>query len=118
MSSKSYRDLVVWQKAMELAAKVYELTRTLPREELYCLVTQLRRAAISIASNIAEGQGRQSKEFLQFLRVARGSLNELETQLELAAMLAYINTEQRDGMQERTEEVGRLLRGLARSLTR
>ena len=83
--AKSYRELIVWQKSMELAEKVYLLVKALPKEETYALSDQMRRAAVSIPSNIAEGHARQSqKEFLQFLCIARGSRAELETQLLLA----------------------------------
>ena len=82
---RSYRDLVVWQRAMELAQAVYELTGTWPREEIYGLTSQVRRAAVSVPSNIAEGQGRAStKEFLNYLSIAYGSLMECETQALLA----------------------------------
>ena len=84
MSWKHYRDLIVWQKSMELVDEIYRLTNLLPKEELYCLSDQMRRAAISIPSNIAEGHGRQtSKEFRQFLSISKGSVCELETQLEI-----------------------------------
>ncbi len=84
----SYRDLIAWQKAIRLALEVYRLTRAFPRDELYGLTSQMRRAAVSIASNVAEGKGRFScKEFAQFLYRARGSLLELETQLFIASEL-------------------------------
>lgn len=90
--AKSYRELIVWQKSMELAEKVYLLVKALPKEETYALSDQMRRAAVSIPSNIAEGHARQSqKEFLQFLCIARGSRAELETQLLLARRLGYFN---------------------------
>lgn len=87
----SYRDLVAWQKGMDLVVKVYELTRTFPREELFGLTSQVRRSAASIPANIAEGQGRRrgTGEFRQFLYVSRGSLNETETHLEVAIRLGY-----------------------------
>jgi four helix bundle protein len=90
--SSSYRDLRVWQKAMDLAEKVYRATEPFPKTEKYGLTSQLRRAAVSIPSNIAEGQGRTSKgEFRQFLGTARGSLLELETQLMLANRMCYLD---------------------------
>jgi four helix bundle protein len=90
--SSSYRDLRVWQKSMDLAEHVYRLTENFPRAEIYGLTSQLRRAAVSIPSNIAEGQGRTSKgEFRLFLGNARGSLLEVETQLMLANRMAYLN---------------------------
>ena len=89
--SSSYRDLVVWQKAKALCLQVYGLTKVFPREEIYGLTSQARRAAVSVVSNIAEGQGKiTTKEFIQFLGHARGSLFELQTQLELAFDLGYI----------------------------
>jgi len=87
---KSYRELLVWQKAIELTVLVYRLTEVFPKREVYGLAAQLRRAAVSIPSNIAEGYGRGSrKEYLQFLSIAQGSLKELETQIILAQRLTY-----------------------------
>jgi four helix bundle protein len=89
---RSYRDLHVWQKAMLLAEEVYAATGTFPKEEVYGLTAQMRRAAVSVASNIAEGQGRHSRgEFLQFLGHARGSLAELSTQVTLAGRLKLVS---------------------------
>lgn len=89
---KDFRDLIVWQKAMELVAEVYRLVKRLPKEELFALSDQIRRAAISIPSNIAEGQGRNSlKEFIHFLAIAKGSKAELETQLLLCVKVNYLN---------------------------
>ena len=112
----SYRDLVAWQQAMELVVSVYELTRTFPREELFGLTSQVRRSAASIPSNIAEGQGRRSGtgEFRQFLYVARGSLNETETDLEVAIRLGYAPPR---ALHVELAEVGRVLNGLIRSQT-
>ena len=94
MKVKSYEELVVWQKAMVLARKVYVLQRGLPKEELYGLGDQIRRAVVSIPSNIAEGFGRESSnEFKHFLSIARGSLYEVKTQLQLAANLDYLHIE-------------------------
>jgi four helix bundle protein len=88
--SHSYKDLIAWQKAMDLAEEIYRATRTFPREKLYGLTSQLRRSAVSVPSNIAEGQGRLTPgEFKQFLGHARGSLLELETQVQLAGRLGY-----------------------------
>ena len=117
-SIRSHRDLTVWQKAMDFVVVVYQVSKAFPREELYGLTNQMRRAAVSVPANIAEGQGRRSKaEFCQFLGNARGSLLELETHLELAFRLGYLNTEQQRALEERSHEVGRLLNGLLRSLT-
>ena len=86
----SYRDLIVWQKSMNLAKDVYQLTTSFPKEEIYGLTSQIRRCSVSIPSNIAEGKGRGSdKEFVRFLKISLGSLYELQTQLELTVMLDY-----------------------------
>lgn len=91
MAVQSYRELVAWQKAMDLAAEVYRITRTFPGDELYGITSQLRRASVSVPANIAEGQGRQTTgEFRQFLGHARGSLLETETHILLAMRLHYI----------------------------
>ncbi|MCX6039724.1 MAG: four helix bundle protein [Caldilinea sp.] len=95
MKLKSYQELIVWQKAMDLVVNVYQITKGFPREETYGLTNQLRRAAVSIPSNIAEGQGRNTaKEFQRFLAVAYGSLQETETQLMLSRRLGYIDEAQ------------------------
>ena len=87
----SYRDLIVWQKAMELTKQVYQMTLSFPQDEVYGLTSQIRRCAVSIPSNIAEGRGRNSdKEFIRFLNIALGSLYELQTQLELAQAFQYL----------------------------
>jgi four helix bundle protein len=112
-----YRDLVAWQKAMDLAERIYRETAGFPLEERYGLTAQMRRAATSIPSNIAEGQGRRSSddEFVRFLRIALGSLCELETQLELSLRLKMISAEQLSDVRPPAEEVGRLINGLIRS---
>jgi four helix bundle protein len=115
---RSHRDLIVWQKSMELVVAVYRATRGFPREETYGLTSQARRAAASIPANIAEGQGRRlTKEFQQFLGNSRGSLLELDTHLELALRLDYLTPKQFDTLHDRINEVGRLLNGLMRALT-
>jgi len=92
---KSYKDFIVWQKAMDLAVEVYRLVKFLPREETYALSDQMRRAVISIPSNIAEGQGRSStRDFIKFLSIARGSQSEIETQLQICIRLRYFSEEQ------------------------
>ena len=107
---KSYKDLIVWQKAMTLVELVYQVTRTFPREEIYGLTSQLRRAAVSIPSNIAEGQARQSTtEFKHFLSIARGSLAEVETQLLIANHLKYLTTDQLSQVMEIHTEVSKML---------
>ena len=115
---KSHRDLVVWQKAMDLVVLIYQATAAFPKHELYGLTSQLRRAAVSIPANVAEGQGRRSKsEFCQFLGNARGSLLELDTHLELALRLKYLTNSQHERIHKDVVEVGRLANGLMRSLT-
>ncbi|HBB88468.1 MAG TPA: hypothetical protein DC047_12715 [Blastocatellia bacterium] len=114
---KSYRDLLVWQKAMELAVETYRFSSGFPRSEVYGLTSQLRRAAVSVSSNIAEGYGRGSrKEYIQFLCISQGSLKELETQVILAERLKYESKTSVDGLLELSEEVGRMLGALIRSL--
>jgi four helix bundle protein len=118
MAIKSYRDLIAWQKAMELAEAVYRETRGFPKEETYGLRAQLRRAAVSIPSNVAEGQGRHSDgAFSRHLSIAHGSLCELETQLLLAGRLAYITQTRLDGLMSAASEVGRLVIGLDQAVT-
>jgi four helix bundle protein len=117
MAVQSYRQLVAWQKAMELVRQIYETTKTFPKEEIYGLSSQIRRAAVSIPSNIAEGQGRDStKEFLHHLSIAYGSLMETETQILIAESLNYLKSEDRVLILEKTAETGRLINGLSRSL--
>jgi len=115
---KSHRDLIAWQKAMLLVTDVYGLTKTFPREEMYGLTAQIRRAAASVPANIAEGQGRRyGREFHQFLGNARGSLMELDTHLELALRVGYLNENQHVAIQAKLDEVGRILNGLMRSIS-
>ena len=117
MDINSYRDLKVWQSVMDLAKQVYQLTQKFPKHEVYGLCSQLQRAAVSIPSNIAEGSGRNStKEFLQFLSIALGSLYELETQLILAKDLAYVDPENLQLILSKADEISRMIRGLQRSL--
>jgi four helix bundle protein len=109
--------LLVWQKAMTLVEQVYALTKRMPVEERYGLVSQLRRAAISIPSNIAEGHGRETtKEFTHFISIARGSLAELETQIEIAVRLNMITDVESLPLIDTCDELGRILRGLRKSL--
>lgn len=110
----THKDLNVWKKAMDLAAQVYSLTAKFPKEELYGLTSQIRRSAVSIPSNIAEGAARHSrKEFIQFLHIASGSVAELETQLLLAIQIGLLSG---DHIISHVEEVRKLLLGLLRSL--
>ena len=119
MSVRCYQELFVWQRAMDLVVRVYEVTESFPHKEQFGLTNQLRRAAVSIPSNIAEGQGRQTtRDFLRYLSIARGSLQEVETQILIATRLDYIAESEKVEMLERTSETSRLLTGLSRSLSR
>jgi four helix bundle protein len=114
---KSYKDLIVWQKAMELVSMVYQITRQFPQEERFGLSNQLRRAAVSIPSNIAEGQARQSTaEFKNFLSIARGSLAEVETQLLIARNLQYIKPAQLQPIMKLHQEISKMLPALMAKL--
>ena len=116
-TTKGYRDLIAWQKAMELIEPVYLLVKHLPVEERYELSSQIRRAVISVPANIAEGQARQhAKEFLQFLSMARGSLAELDTLLLAAQRLEYLTAMQVAPVEERITELRRILQGLMSSV--
>ena len=114
---RSHRDLIVWQKAMDLVTTVYRLTEAFPKSELYGLTSQIRRSAASIPANIAEGQGRRlAGEFLQFLGNARGSLLELDTHLEIALRLNMLSKDLHLTVMEQLIEVRKLLNGLMRSI--
>ena len=116
MKIKRYEDLVAWQKAMLLARSVYVLQRQLPKEEVYGIGDQIRRAVVSIPSNMAEGFGRGTdNEFKRFLSIARGSLYEVKTQLQLAESLSYLQVDCE--LSSLIDEVGKLLNGLSKSLT-
>jgi len=116
---ESYRGLIAWQKAMLFVTAIYETTRVFPRDEIYGLTSQLRRAAVSVPSNIAEGQARfSSKEFHHFLSHARGSLVEIETQLMIAQNLGYLNVKQGHALLTEAAELGRVLNGLIASVKR
>jgi len=113
----SYRDLRVWQEAMAVASACYILTKAFPREEIYGMTAQIRRAAVSIAANVAEGHGRESTgSFVQFLRVAQGSLKELETHLLLAGQVQVAEPATVEPILARCDSLGRMLRRLIRSL--
>jgi len=117
MALRSYRDLRVWQEGMALAEVCYDLTRRFPKEELFGLTSQIRRAASSIPANIAEGYGRAGRrEYLQFLHVAQGSLKELETHLLLAARVRCCKETDVDPLLQHTETVGKMLAALIRKL--
>jgi four helix bundle protein len=114
---KSHRDLIVWQKSMDLVVAVYRATEMFPKSETYGLTSQIRRAAASIPANIAEGQGRRlSGEYLQFLGNARGSLLELDTHLEIAHRIGFLKSSEHASLLDRLAEVRRLLNGLMRSI--
>lgn len=114
---ESYRELIMWQKAMDLVEEVYRLVKLLPREETYALSDQMRRAAVSIPSNIAEGHGRNSeREFLRFLSIAQGSRAELDTQIEICIRLKYVDMEQVVTAQKLSNEVGKMLRKMMQNL--
>jgi four helix bundle protein len=116
---KSYKDLIAWKKSMALVKEIYLQTRGFPTTEVYGLTSQLPRAAVSIASNIAEGHGRRSTgEFKQFLGHARGSLAEVETQVLTSQDLCYLNQEQSENLLSSIAEVGRIMNGLLVSLDR
>ena len=114
---RSYRDLVVWQKAMALAALCYAQTRSFPRAEAFGLTTQIRRSAASIPANIAEDNGRENTgSYIQFLRISQGSLKELETHVMLSQMVELMKATDAEQILDATEEVGKLLRSLIRVL--
>jgi four helix bundle protein len=118
MAGRDFRDLTAWQRAMDLAEAIYFQTSGFPNHETFGLRSQLRRAATSLPSNIAEGQGRHSRrEFRRFVTIACGSLSEIETQLLLAERLKYLTPEVTAHLIEKCAEVGRLLNGLLRSLS-
>ena len=119
LAIKSYRDLVAWQKAMVLVTEIYRVSHKFPKDELFGLTSQLRRAAVSIPSNIAEGRGRSSLgEFRLFLGNAMGSLAEVETQIFIAQNLRYIDEATTSSLLDLASEVGRVLNGLIASITK
>jgi len=118
MPVKRYDELIAWQKAMDLVEGVYNSTGPFPKEEIYGLTQQLRRSAVSIPSNIAEGQGRRSTaDFLHHLSIAHGSLRELETQLLIAGRLRLLEDTRVDDLMKMCAEIGRLINGLYNSLS-
>jgi len=113
----SYKDLKVWQYGIDITEEIYTSTQTFPKSEIYGLCSQMQRAAVSIPSNIAEGHARNStKEFLRFLSIALGSIAELETQIILAERLNYLKPEKSILMQKKLNELGKMIRGLQKSL--
>ncbi len=116
---KDYRDLIVWQKAMDLVETIYRTTGAFPREEIYGLTSQIRRAAISVPSNIAEGNGRNTtRDYVHFLGMAYGSVKEVETQVLIAERLRYIDPSRIAELVRLTAEVARLISGLINSLSK
>ena len=114
---KNYRDLDVWHKAVDLVVLSYEVTRKFPKNEVYGLSNQIQRSAVSIPANIAEGQGRQHpKEFLRYLSIAYGSLAELETHIEIAKRLLYLNDQQVEEILSMSSKIGRMINGLKKSI--
>jgi four helix bundle protein len=114
---ESYRDLRVWQEGMNLAEMSYQVTKTFPKEEMYGMISQIRRAAVSVPANIAEGYGRENRgEYIQFLRIAQGSLKELETHLLLATRVNLTTQPETSPVLKQCETVGKMLRSLIRAL--
>jgi four helix bundle protein len=114
---KNFRDLDVWRLGMEIVVDVHKCTKGFPKEEMYGLVSQMRRAALSIPSNVAEGFNRyHNKEYRQFLYIALGSCAELETQMEISLLLGYITETIRDGMIEKLDHESRMVRNLIKCL--
>lgn len=113
----SYKDLVVWQESMDLVVEIYDLIKRFPKNEEYELSSQLRRCAVSVPSNIAEGYGRNhTKDYCRFLEIARGSLYEMETQIELATRLNFISDTQLSKTIERSKEIQKMLNSLISKL--
>jgi four helix bundle protein len=116
---RSYRDLAVWKLAMDLAEGCYRVTKEFPRDEMYGMTAQIRRSAASVAANVAEGHGRESTgAFVQFLRVAQGSLKELETHLLLADRVGLGTSQDTSALLRKADDLGKMLRSLIRSLQR
>jgi len=116
---KSYRDLEVWKRSMRLAKRIYEVTQKFPTEERFGLTNQLRRAAVSVPSNVAEGHARfGSGEFIRFLSIAMGSVAEIETQILLSHDLGYVREALADELLAELDVIGKMLRGLAKSIER
>lgn len=114
----SYRELIVWQKAMDLAEEVYRIVRFFPGNEQFSLSDQLRRAAVSVPSNIAEGYGRNAtKEYARFLNIARGSNNEVETQLLLSVRLGFVTEQTISNAMQLCDEIGKMITALIKKLT-
>ena len=114
-----HKGLDVWKKSMDLVTVVYEITAKFPKEEIYCLTNQIRRSVISVPANIAEGSARRSqKEFLQFLSIAMGSLAELDTEIEIAQKLGYLNSSEKSKVVAYMDDIRRMIIGLMKSIRR
>jgi len=114
---RDYRDLLIWQTAMKLVKAIYAATATFPAAEVYGLSSQIRRSAVSVPSNIAEGHGRENDgDFRRFLAIARGSLSELQTQLILSGELGFVDEAAVATLLQNTEELARMIRGMQKSL--
>lgn len=117
MNIKSYRDLIVWQKSMDMVQLVYRITRTFPDEERFGLISQLRRGAVAVPSNIAEGYGRNStQDYVRFLKMATGSLYEVQTQLEIAARESFLNEPDKVSISGLLEEIEKMLVSIIKKL--
>jgi four helix bundle protein len=117
MKVKSYRELRVWQQSVDFCVKVYQVTSIFPKEELYGLTSQIRRASVSVPSNIAEGQARNTTgEFSQFLGISKGSLAEVDTQLEIAKRLGFLSNESFQLFENEIETIGKMLNALQNAL--
>lgn len=114
---KDFRELIVWQKSIDLVERVYQITNSFPKEEMFSLTSQIRRSAISIPSNVAEGFGRKSTlDYIHFLHISRGSLYELQTQLEISSRIKYLSESELKLVIEKCKEVAKMLNGLIVSL--
>ena len=117
MEYRPHRKLDVWERSMEFVKDIYGATNTFPKSEIYGLSSQMRRAAVSIPSNLAEGAARKGKkEFSQYLNIAQGSISELDTQIELSLMLKYIDSKLYNDLMEKLSSISKMLFGLSRSL--
>ena len=116
---KPHKNLEAWKQSMDLVLKIYEATEQFPSQEVYGITNQVRRAAVSIPSNIAEGAARQTKkEFRNFLHVAQGSLSELDTQIEIASRLGYLDVECRKSLDKKMEPIDKMITGLIRHVSK
>lgn len=114
---KTYKDLLVWKRSIELATKIYKITEKFPKEEVYGIISQMRRSVVSISSNIAEGRNKGTRrDFVQFLRIALGSTAELESQIEISKNLKFIKIEEYSQLISETSEIGMMLRAIIRKL--